>query len=266
MPERIFEPAQREIRVALMAMHIRVRDFGVDEFDLKQLEDLNVRVDPMVLDETSPQKPSYFAAQPSHLILETNEETLGSYNGLDDMEDISPAFKRPYDIARQMNWFLVHYISRCRSHANDEGESDPWRYNYGGDFPECGLFKYEQPEFGCFRILDLKDPAYPHVKAIIYNNMVATESTILYGELLPILRLMFAQFRRKRLRHHMMAPVLVISLMGVKCRAIEAHFDGKTLTVRPSAMYDFTHGNDAAFRTFAQWFLGKAIGDTLHVP
>lgn len=123
MPKKTLEPAQREIREALRVKLGRVRDFGVDEFDLKQLKDLNIRVDPMVLDEASPQKPSYFAAQPSHLMLEANEETLGSYNGLDDIED--PAFQRPYDLAHRMNAYLANYIHSCDMHAYTKAERVP---------------------------------------------------------------------------------------------------------------------------------------------
>lgn len=43
---------------------------------------------------------------------------------------------------------------------------------------------------------------------------------------------------------------------------MEFYFSNRTLVVRHTKMFDFTHGNDEAFKTLAQWYLGDAIGDT----
>lgn len=56
---------------------------------------------------------------------------------------------------------------------------------------------------------------------------------------------------------------MIISLMGFRPRVIEAYFKDNRLVLRPTKLYDFTHGNDAAFKTFAQWYLGSPIGDTM---
>ncbi|KAL2365679.1 hypothetical protein RJZ56_001439 [Blastomyces dermatitidis] len=114
---------------------------------------------------------------------------------------------------------------------------------------------------------------HPHVKGVMYNNsLMATESTILRGELLPVLKIMHGQFRQARFASHMISPllrgiffcgVLLISLMGFKARVLEVYFEDETLVVRPTKLYDFTHGNDAAFKTFTQWYHGKPIGDTV---
>ncbi|PGG95358.1 hypothetical protein AJ80_09974 [Polytolypa hystricis UAMH7299] len=45
-------------------------------------------------------------------------------------------------------------------------------------------------EFNLQQLKNLDGPTYPHVKAVMYNNLVATDSTILCGELLPIFRIM----------------------------------------------------------------------------
>lgn len=52
------------------------------------------------------------------------------------------------------------------------------------DYPFKGLDRDLQPEFGCYNITDTRDPKYPHVKAIMYNNLVATDSTFLFGEII----------------------------------------------------------------------------------
>ncbi|KAF9890257.1 hypothetical protein FE257_006170 [Aspergillus nanangensis] len=102
----------------------------------------------------------------------------------------------------------------------------------------------------------------------MYNDLVATDSTLLFGELLPIIRIMIVQLVRRRFIHQLITPVLVISVQGLKTRVIEAYFDGQELVVRRSKLYDFTHGNNEAFKVFAEWYMGKPRGitDTAPVP
>ncbi|CAI7617210.1 unnamed protein product [Penicillium viridicatum] len=56
---------------------------------------------------------------------------------------------------------------------------------------------------------DVRGKAYPHTKAFMYNDMEATDGTILRGELLTIFRLMLGQLRKARLLQHRKAPSLI---------------------------------------------------------
>lgn len=76
-----------------------------------------------------------------------------------------------------------------------------------GDYPFKGLYKYEQPEYGCYHVTDLKGATHPHVKAIMYNNFVATDSTFLQGELFPILMIMLTQLWQPHFIRQMITPV-----------------------------------------------------------
>ncbi|KAK2801206.1 hypothetical protein FQN51_005521 [Onygenales sp. PD_10] len=231
MPEvassTVESPTHIAMRHDLRRIALRIKDLAVDEFSPEQLKSLNIRIDPMILDETSPRKPSYFAPYPAHLVPDPDEEVLGgAYNGIDD--EMEP-FTRPAN----------HY-------------------------PFQGLYKYAEPAYGCYRITDLNGPTYPHVKAVMYNNMVTTDdSMILYGELFPMVRIMITQFWKAQFAHQMVSPVLIISLMGFKARVIEAYFKNQILAVRPTKMYDFTHANPAAFKMFVQWYMGPPVGDTI---
>ncbi|OJI83289.1 hypothetical protein ASPTUDRAFT_124473 [Aspergillus tubingensis CBS 134.48] len=256
-------PARRQVRVALRDLALNIKSLAVDEFDLQQLENLSINVDSMVLDQMSSEKPIYFAPYSDHSFPEPNDDDLhGSYNGVDDETD--PAFSRPYDRAYVMDMHFDSYISYYNLKAKREGYRSPWVPKCIGDsaFGNIGLYRDEQPEFGCFSIAEPKDPVCPHVKAIIYNNMVATDSTILFGELMPILRIMLKQYWRAKYIHSMVSPVLVFSLMGLQARVIEAFFQGQELIIRPTKLYDFSHGNPSAFKTFTQWYMGRPIGDT----
>ncbi|KKZ60119.1 hypothetical protein EMCG_05144 [[Emmonsia] crescens] len=231
------------MRYALRRIALSIKDLAVNEFDLEQLKSLNIRVDPMILDETSPHKPSYFAPYPEHLVLDPDEEALGgAYNGIyDEMEP----FTRPANRAYEMNKHLSHYIYYCSLFC--EEERTPWTTKCVGDYPFQGLYKYAEPAYGCYRITDLNDPTYPHVKAVMYNNMVATDSTILHGELFPIVRIMITQFWKRKFAHQMVSPVLIISLMGFKARVIEAYFEDQTRSHAPDKY----------------WYMGPPIGDTI---
>ncbi|KAB8264339.1 hypothetical protein BDV32DRAFT_135271 [Aspergillus pseudonomiae] len=253
--------ARRNMRAALQQLTRSVRDSGFTEFSQQELQkNYNIEVDLMVLDEASSLKPSYFAPCRSP-IPDPSADTSGEpYKGQDHETEYS--FTRPVDRAYVMwNMHLAYYMSFCDSSVT--GERTPWISQCVGETPFRGLFKYEQPEFGCYEITYLDGPSYPHVMAVIYNNLVATDDTVLCGELLPILRIMLAQLMKWEFVHQMVSPVLIISLMGLKVRVIEAFFKDQKLVVRPTKMYDFTHGNDAAFKVFAQWYMGQPIGDTV---
>ncbi|RAL16898.1 uncharacterized protein BO97DRAFT_430949 [Aspergillus homomorphus CBS 101889] len=213
-------PSRHKLREAIRLLNLAIKNFGVDEFAPEHLTRLNIRVVPIGLDEDALHKPCYFAPYHGHLLPELNEETLGdSYNGMDDYE---ACFTCPRDRAYAMN--IV------------------------GDYPFRGLDRLDQPEFGCWNITNLDGPAHAHVKAVLYNNMVAQESTLLYGELLPRLRIMLYQLWKKRFAHQMVSPA----------RVIEACFQDQVLVLRSTKLYDFTftHGNDAAIKMFTRAFIG----------
>ncbi|KAE8309965.1 hypothetical protein BDV41DRAFT_566890 [Aspergillus transmontanensis] len=107
-------------------------------------------------------------------------------------------------------------------------------------------------------------PDYPHGKAIAYNNVKATDQTIPPGELLLILRLMFTQLRKRRFLNHMVAPVLLFSIVGPQhARIIEAIFDGSNLVLRTTKLFDLRYKNMQGLNDFAEYFLGPPIGDTV---
>ncbi|CAG8908029.1 unnamed protein product [Penicillium egyptiacum] len=92
--------------------------------------------------------------------------------------------------------FVLHFLLRSKCQRSE----GPWTSKCVGEsaFENSGLYKHDQPEFGCYHIAELNDPAYPHVKAVMYNNLVATDSTVLYGELIPTLRIMLTQLRKRK--------------------------------------------------------------------
>lgn len=100
----------------------------LEEFNIKsdnKLETLDdVQIEPLVLDEASPQRPSYFACYPSHLLSEPPDNVLEAFKrfgtdiGEDDDNPEDP-FYRPVDRAYQvyqsgLNIYMTHYQYKVR--------------------------------------------------------------------------------------------------------------------------------------------------------
>ncbi|KAK6832191.1 hypothetical protein RU639_002893 [Aspergillus parasiticus] len=75
--------------------------------------------------------------------------------GQDDETENS--FTRPVDRAYVLNQHLSSYLYLCNRFSN--GGRAPWISKSVGDTLFRGLFTYDQPEFGCYRITYLDDPS-----------------------------------------------------------------------------------------------------------
>lgn len=69
------------------------------------------------------------------------------------------------------------------------------------------LYKYDKPDFGVFKIMDIPEDQFPHMKAVIYHGLEGEDRTLCRGELLIILRLMLGQLKKTRLLRHKVVPV-----------------------------------------------------------
>lgn len=54
----------------------------------------------------------------------------------------------------------------------------------------------------------------------------------------------------------------MILLYGLYSRIIEAYFDGKGVIIRRTKGYDLSFMNSEVFKTLAQWFFARPMGDT----
>lgn len=125
------------------------------------------------------------------------------------------------------------------------------------------LYCWDFPEFGFNVVHQVKHGPYSHLTATTFNNLNGHDDTILRGELLPVLRLMIGHLRRARFIDHMVAPILTLSFLGPQhARVIETYMEGHTVVVRKTKLYDLRTKDAAAFKTFAQWFLGKPRAPT----
>lgn len=49
-------------------------------------------------------------------------------------------------------------------------------------------------------------------------------------------------------------------------RLVEAYFDGTSLVMRPTRLFDLRKKNEATLKQFGQWFFGEPTGDTKKLP
>ncbi|RAH58105.1 hypothetical protein BO85DRAFT_487913 [Aspergillus piperis CBS 112811] len=92
--------------------------------------------------------------------------------------------------------------------------------------------------------------------------MNGKNAKVLRGEVMVILRLIIAQMKSVRFVEQFTAPVLLYSFMGPQhARLIEAYFDGNSLIMRPTRLFDLRKMDADVIRTLGQWFSGLTIGD-----
>ncbi|GLA90878.1 hypothetical protein AtubIFM57143_000485 [Aspergillus tubingensis] len=89
------------------------------------------------------------------------------------------------------------------------------------------------------------------------------DGRLLRGEIMTITDIMAARLRTRSLRSHIIAPMLVISIMGPRqARVLEADFDGEMLNIRAFKLYDFSCKNTDSAQLIARYWLGGACGQT----
>ncbi|UCK57228.1 hypothetical protein AFCA_000164 [Aspergillus flavus] len=107
-----------------------------------------------------------------------------------------------------------------------------------------------------------EDPGISHINRYTASAIIGDER-LLRGEILCLLRLFRGRLRNKGMENHVIAPVLMISLMRPQhARIIEGYFDGKELVISKSPLYDFTREEQALLRLFARNLFNFIINET----
>ncbi|KAJ6187773.1 hypothetical protein N7519_002681 [Penicillium mononematosum] len=149
---------------------------------------------------------------------------------------------------REMEIFLTHHFQKCWRYASKKYPNSP---------PASGAYR----EIGDYRFGQL-------LECIGFNwlswKVKNADDRLLRGEIMTITDIMAARLKTKSLRQHIVAPMLVWSLMGPRhARVLEADFDGKFLNIRASKLYDFTRKNTDTVQLMTRYWLGDACGQTL---
>ncbi|KAE8349395.1 hypothetical protein BDV28DRAFT_141316 [Aspergillus coremiiformis] len=170
---------------------------------------------------------------------------------------------------REILLFFTRHFSRCWNYAaqRDPDNIPPsGHYRELGDYPFGQLLESSDFHWYAVSITDYHSGNFPHCKVIVESG-VNGDDRLLRGEIMTITDIMYGRLNTKALRPHIVAPVLLISLMGPRqARVLEADFDGTILTIRASQRYDFTEKNTNAARLVTQYWFGDACGQTAMEP
>ncbi|RAH67365.1 uncharacterized protein BO66DRAFT_422169 [Aspergillus aculeatinus CBS 121060] len=171
---------------------------------------------------------------------------------------------------RDMELFLTKHFYKCGRYAALKYPHNP---PPSGGYREIGDYKFgqllEATGFNWYAVsvTDYWTGNYPHFKVMLESDAIGDENKLLRGEIMTITDIMAARLRTKSLRPHIVAPILVVSLMGPRhARVLEADYDGKTLNIRASKLYDFTKKNTDAAQLLTRYWLGGACGQTEMEP
>ncbi|PYI35862.1 hypothetical protein BP00DRAFT_432639 [Aspergillus indologenus CBS 114.80] len=201
--------------------------------------------------------PRFFQPFQEELPLPENEEK---------MLEFEPDLDRIMWETRDMELFLTKHFCKCWIYADQKDPNNP---PPSGGYREIGDYKFGQL-LECIRfhwyavsVTDYWAGNRPHFKVMLESDAIGDESKLLRGEIMTITDIMAARLRTKSLRPHIVAPILVVSLMGPRhARVLEADFDGKMLNIRASKLYDFTKKNTDAAQLLTRYWFGGACGQT----
>ncbi|PYI09930.1 hypothetical protein BO78DRAFT_361696 [Aspergillus sclerotiicarbonarius CBS 121057] len=257
-------PERQKFRVALRAVTNHVASLEVHEFDSHQLESHKIQLLPMDLNESSDSRPTFFSPCSASLLLNPDDDyDRERPPGYYDFDSIDPIFRRPIDCARNMINYFSYYAFACACHSKDKILDRVWSGVSIGEVPFVGLIEHDSPEYASLDAIQVKEGPYPHIKALLYNDLNATDGRILRGEIMIALRFIIAQMRRSRFLQHMTAPVLLFSFMGPQhTRLIEAYFNGSSLVMRTTKLFDLRKKDEAVIKALGQWYFGEPVGDT----
>ncbi|KAE8153053.1 hypothetical protein BDV25DRAFT_137294 [Aspergillus avenaceus] len=166
--------------------------------------------------------------------------------------------KRPYFFVP----FEKEYIPTDEIEYHIYDESNENHINWG-DMNFGDLFDLDYNWTVSFTCPAPVDTGLPHMKCIMDTTDINGDDRLTQGELISIINIMVGRLKTKSLRPHVVAPVMVYSVMGpAHLRVLEAYYNGQHLVVRKTELYDMRDFNPALITLLTKWWLGYAVGET----
>ncbi|OOF97551.1 hypothetical protein ASPCADRAFT_129231 [Aspergillus carbonarius ITEM 5010] len=254
----VLERATR--RHALAKIESMIKQSPSQHIEATELKAASIRHLPLSLEEGTQHQPCFFESYQGKLPLPKKE---------DEFLEFPP---HPDNIVwnnRDLEYFLCDHFNDCLYYLRDASPHNPppsGQYREIGDYKfgqllECIKFNWE-----AVSVTDYLGSNYPHFKVMLASDAMG-DDRLLRGEIVTITDIMAARLRTKSLRPHIVAPILVFSLVGLRhARVVEADFDGEMLNIRSSKLYDFTKKNTDAVNLLTRYWFGGARGQTMMNP
>ncbi|PYH34572.1 uncharacterized protein BO87DRAFT_458926 [Aspergillus neoniger CBS 115656] len=263
----VSEPAERrKLRKTLRAYCDYVQELEVHEFDAHRGKLHKISILPLELEEKSDARPIFFTPCSASIMADPVESMTGEGREFIEFDSFPEHHRDPLYCSRFLLDRFSGYISIC-SDFSDRDEAYELK-NLQSDLsidepPLTNLHQFSYPEWLTVWATKLAKGPQPHIKAFVCNNMNGTNAKVLRGEVMVTLRLMIAHMKSVRFVEQLTAPVLLFSFMGPQhARLIEAYFDGNSLIMRPTRLFDLRKMDADVIRTMGQWFFGMATGET----
>ncbi|EGC45060.1 conserved hypothetical protein [Histoplasma capsulatum var. duboisii H88] len=179
---------------------------------------------------------------------------------IDTLTDYYPEFdESPFRNAENLSWYLNQYFQNCTLPNQDLNPP-------GSSYIDFGSFKFgklmdvfKHPRWQVQAAWNIAHATVPHMKVLMYSGIIGNRDELFRGELLAIIDVMCRRLNTKSLRPHIIAPVLLFSVVGMHhIRVLEAYFNGKELVVRATGLYDLEHRNHKLLIQLSKWWLGHA--------
>ncbi|OJD16610.1 hypothetical protein AJ78_03250 [Emergomyces pasteurianus Ep9510] len=176
---------------------------------------------------------------------------------IDTLTDYYPEFdESPFRNAENLGWYLNQYFQLPNEDLNPPGST----------YVDFGSFKFgklvdisKEPRWQVQAAWNMAHSTVPHMKVLMYSGIIGNKNELFREELLVIIDVMYRRLNTKSLRLHIIAPVLLFSVVGMHhIRVLEAYFNGEELVVRATELYDLEHRNHKLLIQLSKWWLGHA--------
>ncbi|PLN78683.1 hypothetical protein BDW42DRAFT_174373 [Aspergillus taichungensis] len=223
------------------------------------LEIAGIRHLPLALEGDNQHHPHFFQSYQEGLPLPQKEKE-------DKLLKFEPDQNHIMWDTRDMEIFFTRHFQDCWQYASQKYPHSPPQ---SGMCRETGDYKFGQLSecigfnWYAVSVTDYPRGDNPHFKVMLESEAVG-DSRLLRGEIMTITDIMATRLKTKSLYPHIIAPILVLSLMGPRhSRVLEADFDGISLNIRATKLYDFTQRNTDAVQLLTRYWLGDACGQTV---
>ncbi|RAK99754.1 uncharacterized protein BO80DRAFT_465779 [Aspergillus ibericus CBS 121593] len=185
-------------------------------------------------------------------------------------ETLEPADKPDYPTHKPtweeyQNIRALHiYIQNSLTRVTQRGYPSPIGITYKawGDFNFEALF---EPHYFWHVSLTCRTPMdihLPHMKCLLAND-IPGDDQLTRGELICTVNLMVGRLHTRHLRPHVVAPVMLFSLLGPQhLRVLEAYYNGVNLVVQKTRLYDMMEYDEGLMDLLMKWWVGHAVGET----
>ncbi|KAL2821903.1 hypothetical protein BJX63DRAFT_377399 [Aspergillus granulosus] len=213
------------------------------------LEKVGIRQIPMTLEGVD--CPTFFAPYKSAVEKpDTDSDDDIPFEEFEEFEQ--DPFYNAYDHATYLSEFFNHCIL-----PDDESEPAGAEYSDWGDFGFGNLFELTGDSRWRVKMTwHMPESDVPHIVVTMVSEM-AEGQALFHGEIKTAIGIMHRRLKTSALRQHIIAPVLIFSVIREHClRVIEAYHDGEQLVMRTTPLVDLREADDDLFIKLSRWCLG----------